>query len=177
MNRSTLGFLNGETNVLISGDIIITREQAPGAQHITIKIAGTDNDIELYKFWHSNKPPAATDKPKHTGGRSPYLMLMINEVEKLREQGVKNVEELLGVIVCLGKNIEWNTGKLIHKRTKKPLKYEDLQGIFKFGNRKLNRIIANLKEHNLLYHTKEGYFIATNLIKKGKMKGANRDGQ
>ena len=96
-------------------------------------------------------------------------MLMVEEINKLKKDGVKNVEEMAGYLASLGKNIEWNTGRLIHDRTKEQLKYKELLKIFGCGNRKLNRLLGDMKKHELLYSASGGYVISSRLIKKGKM--------
>ncbi len=179
MDKQVKNFLNREANV-VEVTYIITRHTLPnGVEHLVY----TPKDIEGEYFQHDRyvnpeKPPPPEGKPKNTGGKKPYLMVMTQEVEELRKQGVKNVDELIGFIMSLGTYIEWNTGRLIHKRSKKQLKYKDLQKIFPYGNRKLNRILTDLREYDLLFNTEEGYFISTRIIKKGKSKkkGANRDG-
>lgn len=182
-------FINEETNaVILDCPVMISREKMPsGMEYIMIMPKVKDDYMKMYGFWYNQnkkvKEPSiisvnedgeiiqtAKQPPKHTGGKKPYLMLMVNEIEKLREKGVKNIEELIGYVACLGKYIEWNTGRLIHKRKKTPLRYKDLQDIYKCSNKKLNKMIKQLKEHDLLYNTEEGYFISSKFIKKGKIK-------
>lgn len=121
-----------------------------------------------------NKPP-----PKNTGGKKSYIMLMTKELKKLKKSDVENKIELIGFLTYMSDYIEWGTGKLINKRTKKPLKYDDLLQISELNNRKLNTILADLKRLDLLEHTPEGYFISQIIAKKGKTikKEADRDGQ
>jgi hypothetical protein len=151
----------------------ITREKSPnGTCFMSLKIPnGEGKELVLFSWWDNPKKPAKKDKdpPKHTGGKQPYVMLMTKEVEKLGEKGVKNVAELVGHLSLLGDYIEWNTGKLINRRTKKPLKYKEVQTIFSCGNKKLNRLLGDMKKHELLYSTDSGYVISSRLIKKGKM--------
>jgi len=176
MEKDLLDFLNGNTNVLIPQGVTITRDKAPnGQEYITVKIDNGNRELTLYSFWHNPNKPAKKDKspPKHTGGKKPYVMLMVEEIEKLKKGGVKNVEELAGYLVSLGKYVEWNTGRLIHDRSKNPLKYKELQAIFGCGNKKLNRLLGEMKEHELLYSTDGGYVISSRLIKKGK---TNKEG-
>lgn len=176
VEKDLVKFLNRQINA-VRLEVVIVRESLPnGVEHLLIRPACEEHkDLLVTESWVNPKKPKASEQPKHTGGKKPYIMLMVSEVEKLRGQGVKNVEELIGYLVCLGKYIEWNTGRLVRKRSKKPLKYADLQKIFPCGNRKLNKILAELKEHDLLFGTKEGYFISTRLIKKGKTK--NKEGR
>ena len=166
MEKGLLKYLNRESNVYV-GEVKITRDVSPnGCEYIRVCMP---DGKELYTYWHNpRKVEKKNETPKHTGGKKPYLMLMVGEIEKLREDGVKNVEELLGYLVSLASNIEWGTGKLIHKRSKKPLQYKDLLQIYRCSKPKLNKMIAQMKEQNLLYYTDEGYFISNRLIKKGK---------
>lgn len=165
MDRNLLEFLNGNTSAA-KVEVVLAREELPnGIQHITLK----QEDKLIYDFWvNPKKAKGEKPPPKHTGGKKPYIMLMVDEVEKLREKGVKNVEELIGYLACLGKYAEWGTGRLIQKRKKTPLRYNDLQKIFTCSNNKLNRILSDLKKYDLLSNNSEGYFISTRLIKKGK---------
>jgi len=171
MEKNLLDFLNGNTNVLIPQGVTITRDKAPnGQEYITVKIDNDNRELTLYSFWHNPNKPARKDKdpPKHTGGKKPYIMLMVEEIDRLRKSGVRNVEELAGYLVSLGKYVEWNTGKLVQPRTKNPLKYKEIQTIFGCGNKKLNRLLGEMKENELLYSTDGGYVISSRLIKKGK---------
>ena len=169
MDKNLLRYLNGETNVYI-GELKLTRDVAPnGREHIRVCLSEDANDKEIYQHWHNPKKNKPNDTPKHTGGKQPYLMLMINEVEKLRASGVKGIEELVGYLVCLGKYIEWNTGRLVLK--KEPLRYIDLLGIYGCSKPKLNKMLWLMREHDLLYHTDTGYFVTTKIVKKGKMQG------
>lgn len=176
MEKDLHDFLVGAKNA-VRTTVIISREQAPGgAQYISISRPEGGN---LYKFWY--KPGRNQDKdqppPKHTGGRKPYIMLMVDEVERLRAKGVANTEELIGCLVSLGKNIEWSTGRLVHKRSKKALRYKDLQALFGYGNKRLNRILGELKEHELLFSTSDGYVVSRALIKKGNAARNKEDGR
>lgn len=170
MDKELLKFINGEINVIQLNMTLVREPLLPnGFTHIIGRPSNErDEKLLLLDSWDGKRPKS--DAPKHTGGKKPYIILMVDEVEKLRAQGVVNVEELIGYLVCLGRYIEWSTGRLIHKRKKTSLRYKDLQGIFPCGNRKLNRILAELKEHDLLFKTTDGYFISYRFIKKGKAK-------
>ena len=169
MEKELIKFLNGEVNA-VRLDVTIVREVITDDIDRLV-VRSVDDEHKDYVISESFiKKKRKSNNPKHAGGKHPYIMLMVNEVEKLREQGIKNVEELIGYLVCLGKYIEWNTGRLVKKRSKKPLQYKDLQKTFPCGNKKLNRILGELKDNDLLFGTQEGYFISPRLIKRGKMK-------
>ena len=142
----------------------MSRETAPnGYELIHVLVDG----VEWYSFWHNPKTKTRDSPPKNTGGKKPYLMVMVQEIELLRGRGVDNVEELVGFIVCLGKSIEWSTGRLIKGRKKESMQYADLVQMFSGGRRKLDRIIKQLKDHELIYHSNDGYFVGRKIIKKG----------
>ena len=176
MDKQLHEFLSGSVNATRQGDLLISREgNLSGSHIIRVKVIAENADLPMYEFWYNpNKVKKNNTNPKHAGGKKPYIMVMVEEIEKLRGQKVKNVEELVGFLVCLAQYIQWNTGKLIHKRSKKPIQYKDLQGLFGCGNKKLNRILSDLKAHDLLFGTQEGYFVSSGFIKKGK--GADRNG-
>lgn len=167
MDKEFLEFLNGNKSAA-KIEVIFLREEMPNrVQHITIKL----DDKPIYDFWvNPKKPKGEKPPPKNTGGKKPYIMIMVNEVKKLREQGVKNVEELIGYLVCLAEFVEWGTGRLINKRSKKQLKYDDLLKMFTCSHIKLNQILTDLKKYDLLTNNSEGYFISGRFIKKGKSK-------
>lgn len=166
MDKGILAFINGEANVIKQGDIVVSRARlANGKQHVRI----TAGEMVLYEFWQNGQASTSDHPPKHTGGKKPYIMVMVEEIEALKKvEGLTNAEELIGYMVSMSRHIEWSTGKLVQKRSKKPLKYTDLQTMFGCGNKKLNRILNDLKENDLLYSTQEGYFISRKFIKKGK---------
>ena len=173
MDKKICDFYNGDSDILpLPPGSYLVREKSPnGTNFMTLKMPNGEKDLIVDSWWSKPGKPAKKDKdpPKHTGGKKPYIMLMVEEIEKLKKGGVKNVGELAGYLVSLSKNVEWGTGKLIHDRTKKPLKYKELQTIFGCGNKKLNRLLGDMKEHELLYSTDGGYVVSSRLIKKGKM--------
>jgi hypothetical protein len=156
-----LEFINGESNV-VKVEVIISREKTQqGTEYISVSA----ENRPLYSFWHNPNKNKGT--PKHSGGKKPYIMLMIERIEEMRKNNIPNIEDLIGFMVCLGNNVQWHTGKLIHKRSKKQLKYADLLTLFSYGKRKLDRILKDLQDNSLLRNTAEGYFISDSLIKKG----------
>lgn len=170
--RQLIAFLAGEVDVArITGSIMRGRLPS-GVEYLTVRDDELP-DIVLVEQWKNPEKKKGDKPPKHSGGKKPYIMLMVDEIEKLRSQGVTNVEELIGYLVCLGKYIEWNTGRLILKRSKKPLRYKDLRETFPCGNKKLNKILAELEDHDLLFKAQDGYSVSGRFIRKG----AARDGR
>lgn len=166
MKSDFVKWFNKEVNA-VRAEVVISREVAPnGVEHIFV----SEGDDQLFDFWHNPSRKKAQENPKHTGGKKPYLMLMLEKIEALRKQKVKGIEEVIGFAVCLGGNIEWNTGRLIHKRSKKPLQYKDLLERYSGGRYGLDKILKAMQEHELLFHTSDGYCIAPSLLKRGKIK-------
>ena len=168
MDKELLDFINNNTGVITLYTRIEREITSDGREHIAVYPIGENG--ALYSFWRNpNKPDSdTTPVPKHAGGKKPYIMLMVDEVEKLRAAGVKNSEEMIGYLVCMGKYVEWNTGRLINKRNKKPMQYQELQKAFGCGNKKFNKMLASMKKCNLLHKNEEGYFISPQFIKKGQ---------
>jgi len=175
MEKDLLRFMNGEVNVARVNCLIKKEIMPNGITHLWVANCEGE-EILLCEEYRKTGDRRNKGSPKHTGGKKPYVILMTDEVESLKSQGIKNTNELIGFLASLSKYIEWNTGKLVQKRSKKTLQYKDLKEIFPYGNKKLNRILNDLKTHDLLYNTTEGYFISSRIIKKGRMKGAVRDG-
>jgi len=184
-------YYDGISNVLVLDDRFTfktTRDVAPnGYEYIEEYIIekATGKEYFFRKMWHNPKGDIVKDKAKskNTGGKQPYFMVMINEVEKLKKLDVKDRLDITGFITIVGKNIEWNTGRLINTRSKKQLQYKDLMKITGCGKTKLDRILNTMKDNNLLTYEKPstdkdgGYFISSRIIKKGNMKGVIEDDQ
>lgn len=166
MDKNLSDFLEGNTNI-VNLDVILSKELAPnGSEHIRMLW----KDHLLYEFWYNPIKRDKGDKPpKNTGGKKPYVMLMIGELKKLKnsEHKIKNLNEVIGCLTILSEFIEWNTGRLINKRSKKSLKYDDLLRELGYGENKFRGILKTLKDNDLLINKSEGYFISNRLIKKG----------
>lgn len=167
MDRQLSKFINGEVNIVQLNDVLLSREKNnKGMEYIHIKPTGCNDD--LYTFWHNpykNKPKDPNKPARHTGGgKKAYVMVML---EKLKEI---NDSEIVGDLVRLSEYIEWGTGRLIDKRKKTPLRFDDIKKIFKCSNGNLTKRINKMKDYNLLEHKTEGYFISPDFIKKGGAK-------
>lgn len=184
-------YIDGKSNVLVLEEgykFKTTRESTPnGFEYIEEYIVEESTGKEYFfrKMWHNPNESIVKDKTKskNIGGKQPYFMVMINEVEKLKKLDIKDRLDITGFITIVGKNIEWNTGRLINTRNKKQLQYKDLLEITGCGKTKLDRILKTMKNNSLLSYEKPsvskdgGYFISSNIIKKGNMKGVLENDQ
>ncbi|GEM_PF-3437800 len=141
------------------------------------------NDIPWNEFPRNyyGEYQGSDKKSKSTGGKKPYVMLMTNEIKalkgKLKEDGVKNYNEIIGCLTDLSGFMEWSTGKLIDKRQRlkkkqTPLKYNDLLEISGYSKSKFENMMKLMKYYQLLWHSDDeenkGYFISQIYFKKGK---------
>jgi len=187
MDKNILDFINKETDVVIIGCLMKSREiKSDGWEFYTETIIDANDrskDTVWHTYWINPHEKKLECKPKHTGGKKPYSMLMTEEIktlrEKLKKNKIKNIEEVLGYIFVLTEHSEFNTNRLINTRSKEPLQYKDLLKILDCSSNKLNKMIKILKDNSLLSHTNKGYFIAQDFIKKGKSqkKGVIEDDQ
>lgn len=171
MDKKTLDYLSKGINTSEIQSPIFSREVTEkGMEHITVTLKEVG---VIYRFWNNPfKKIRTKGKPKHSGGKRPYVMISVEEVKALRKKlkcdKVKNAEEAIGFVVLLVDHIEWNTGKLIDCRSKKALRYVDLKEMFGHTNNKLDKILSVLRKYEILINTKEGYFVSTKLFRKGK---------
>jgi len=161
VNKNLLAYLNGEKNSVVD-QFVISREKAHNSECIQVQY--TEIPKPLYTFWVS--PRKSKNKtPKHTGGKKPYVMLMLQELEILAKKGIP--AETVGHLIFLVPYIEWKTGKLVIGREKRNVKVEDIQKIFNKSKRATLYIIADLKKHSLIERKEGAYFVSRAIIKKG----------
>lgn len=172
-------YMHGNTDAAIVTVAILREPLENGVEHITIQSVGNDGKpVVLYEFWNSKKKgPGKESAPKRVGGKASYTKLMSEEIKRLHNEGLQGREESLGVLLFLSGNVEWGTGRLINKRSKKPLKYEDLEKLLGYSNKKMNRVIADLKRYGYMSHTAEGYIVSNRIMQKGvSEKGKGKQG-
>lgn len=166
MDKEYSRFIRGETNVLIIGEgFVLTRDRMP------------KRDIDYYVLkrediiiteWYGNLGERYTKK-KSSGGRKPYVMLMTEKLNSLMQGGKVTVEQI-GYLTMLSSYIEWNTGRLIHKRSKKSITQSDICEMFNISEKTWNRRLRELQDNNLMSFKEDGYFISAELFKKGGAK-------
>lgn len=154
-----LKYLNKQINVI---DAVISRETLPnGIECIYVNAGG---EGYLYNFF-VNPVKDNKEKPKHTGGKKSYVKVYI---EKLNDYDISI--ESLGFMVKLFPNIQWTTGYLIKKRSKKKLLIDDIVKLVNKSNKTVIKIMKELKDNKLLSKDSEGYRINSEFIMKGNSK-------
>lgn len=163
MDKELTRFLEGEINVY-RGELTIGRERAEGrpSAYFVIK-AG---DAVLKEWWGGI---GNVSQGKTMGGKKPYIMLMTDTLHELMQDGKINLTEL-GCLVALTSNIEWGTGKIIHRRTKAALTAKEISALLGVSQSTFNRVVKGLKASKLISVTKDGYFVSYKLFKKGSKK-------
>jgi hypothetical protein len=168
VKEEMLKYLRGERNV-VRDEFILSRERGDKSDFILVQHPEIQEPI--YSFWVSRQRRAKrTAGPKHTGGRKPYVMVMIQELTALIASGVP--ADVVGYLICLAPYIEWGTGKLLVGRKKRQMKAEDIAEVFKKSYRHTLRILDEMKKYGLLSCEEGGYFISRSLIKKGAAKNS-----
>ncbi len=163
MKRELREYLLGERNV-VEDKFILSRETTGSAE--LVRLSHRELEEPIVKAWQPKQRRfKKAKKPKHTGGKKPYIMLMLQENDRIAE---KLTPEGAFFLFRTFRNIDWGTGVLIDLRTKEPLKFVDLLNIVSLSKRKLLRAIRNLKELQVLENkTGEGYIISRCLVKRG----------
>jgi len=171
IDKELLKFVEGQNN-FYRAELSISRE--PTAEGKSAFYTIKSGDIVIMTFWHSFEDiKLKEDKPKSekhtTGGKKPYAMLMESKVVEMRESGNVPFDEA-GMLMYLTPNIEWETGRIIDKRTKKPLKAKDIEKTLNVTHNVFRRLSKGLKDKGLIEIKKDGYFVSRDLFKKGKIK-------
>ena len=179
MKKETMEYLRGERNVAID-EFIVGRERAGNAELIFVSLPNIEKP--LYALWNSkktvNKYKVKRDKesaevifefvkPKGTGGKTMYVMLMPNAINELNEEKISI--DAAGMILKLIDCIEWNTGRIYRKRDKKSMTKSMLSTFLNIGDSKLTSIIRELRNLNVIFYDrkKKAYFFNPKFIRKG----------
>jgi len=168
MKNEIYDYLRGTKNV-VRDEFIISREKSKKTNSEFVYVQHPEIDEPLYTFWHSYRKSGK--KPKHTGGKKPYAMLMIERLIELMENGMP--AEYAGYLLYLVPYVEWGTGRLLYGRKKRLMKFKDIQKTLGRSYVTTQNIISELKKYNLLTYTREGYFVSREIVKKGRKTNAN----
>lgn len=181
MKKETLEYLRGERNA-VKDEFIISREKTDTAE--LLHISHPDIEEPLYQLWHTTKCKKVVSckgeigepvKPKHTGGKKPYVVL-VQEVGQVEDAALSIEASALLWKLIRGGHVEWHTSRLIRKRDKAALTKAMMQEMLKVGAVKIKRALSELTAKKILTYDRSAraYFIDRKLVKKG---GALRENQ
>lgn len=178
VKKETEEYIRGERNAT-RDEFILSREKAGNAERIYISVVCENNQepVRIYETWAKKckripvstpditNIPQKSPPPKNTGGKRPYVMIMQD----------RNIDDLsieargLLFTIFIRNNIEWHTGKLINRRTKKPLAIKDISMLANVGILKTKGILAQLEKQKILSYNNsaKAYFINQDFAKKG----------
>lgn len=163
MTKSNMAdYINGTKNT-VKEEMIISREKCDRTNNEFVYVQPLSMDEPLYMFWYKRGHGSA--KPKHTGGKKPYVMLMIDELIRLIDSGIS--AEHLGSMIRLTPYIEWGTGRLLYGREKRSMRVKDMMKVLGKKERTTFNIISRFKKHGLLSYKDGSYFISRSFIKRG----------
>lgn len=177
MKAETREYILGERNAT-RDEFILSRESTGNAEYVSVSLPGYDEPI--YALWtkkpQKKKATQATGeivKPKHTGGKRPYIMLMQDQDDAINQLSL----DAAGLVFKLlaGGFVEWNTGRIIDRRTKKPLTIKMIHTRYKLGVSRTKKLMKELTEAKIIKYDrkKRSYFFNTKLARKGA--GSNAD--
>lgn len=152
-----------------STEMIVEREDLGG--WTLLHFINKDTGKEFHRQWVRKSRVFSDEIPKgeYTGGAEPYVMLFYRRIEKVFKGDYKGHKLIqLGALNVLSSFVQMNTGKLINKRTKQPLKQKDIAKALGVSVRTTAEILSNLKENGFLERKEGAYFIKRHFIAKGR---------
>lgn len=174
MKKETQEYILGERNAT-RDEFILSREKVRGSEYISLSLP--DKEEPIYKLWTRKKrtykkPSQAVGEievkqPKHTGGKRPYIMLMQDQRDTINK--LSNHAAGLMMKLLAGGFVEWDTGRLIDRRSKKPLTISMVRARYKLDTTKTKTLIKELTENKVIKYDRKqrSYFFNANFAKKG----------
>ncbi len=188
MKKETFEFLVGERGAtldqfLLSREIVANKEQlfisAVSGNYKTPIFRGSVDRLrvspeELGEVAEIGKGKIKQHKPKHTGGKRPFIMVMQDKgdiLEKLSLNASGLLLKLLG-----GGFIEWHTGRVIHRRSKKSMTVKMMCDKFNLKATDIKPILKELANSSVMKYDKgkRAYFIDRDIAKKGGGQGEDK---
>ena len=183
MQRELFEFLQGERNA-VRGDLIISRECAGNSEYYYVSLPQDEDACRpILKGWAKKiRPPKnaipiatmeevpvskALKKPKHTGGKRSYVMLMQDKESVLHELSIQSAGALMKLL-CSG-CVEWGTCRIKRKRGKKAMTANEIYKEIGLTAAEGKAVFAELRLKGILTYDnkKKAYFISRDFIKKG----------
>lgn len=179
MKKETREYLTGQRNATMD-EFMMSREVVGQVEYISVSLP--DSEEPILTVWRSRKKKGESEepvgeivkvRPKHTGGKRPYIMLMQDQRDTINSLSI----DAAGLIMKLlaGGFIAWNTGQIIDRRTKKALTAENISTRFTIGKNKLKAILKELTEYKIIKYdpSKRSYFFNARFARKGGGKNAD----
>lgn len=160
-------FLHGKK---LSLETIVTREDSK--TYTLLHFIDKETGIPLFDKWVRKDNLFSEGKNtdnENTGGREPYVMLFYRRLKKVfHGEFVGNMDCQLSSLTLLSEFIQMNTGKLINKRTKKPLTQANIAKELGLSVRRTAEILADLKKNGIIVRQDSAYFIKREFLAKGR---------
>lgn len=186
MKEETREYLRGERNAT-RDEFVLSREAVGQAERVYLSLPDEENTT-IYELWtkKAKKNKRATpvgdivtmevvdsraeQEPKHTGGKRPYVMVMQDKSKEIESLSLESRGFLL-TLYCSG-CVEWNTGKIIHRRTKKNLHRATMPKQFNVSPTALKSVLAELSGKKIITYdpSQKAYFVSRDFAKKGATK-------
>jgi len=180
INKELAEYLSGQRNA-VRDTFILSREKANGAEYVSVSLP--DNPTPIYNLWtkpikkaNPNKATGIIEevKPKHTGGKRPYIMLMQDQNDITNTLSIEAAGLMFKLLA--GGFIEWDTGRIMDRRSKQPLTIDKIRSRYKLGKDKSKTIIKELTENDIIKydHKQRAYFFNAKFARKGGGSNANK---
>lgn len=155
----------------VQKNLMIGREKLDtGAELIVVTdYEGAKPKIVISGWRSKNKYQRKNATPKHTGGKPSYVRLYTKLFEKLQRQGqqpgIKDAE--IGTALRMAAFADWKTGKLIDKKTKKPLNLVTLSNKLGYSKRTMIDRAEALQKAGIIKQKDGCYYMNRDYIAKG----------
>lgn len=186
MQKELLEFLHGERNA-VRGDLVLGRERAGNSEYYYVSAPQHDDECKpILKGWakkvkrdvvaleRDGQFSVEVKKPKHTGGKRPFIMLMQDRGEVIEKLSL-SASGFLFQLFC-GGYVEWHSGRVIDRRNKKPLTVKMICDKFKIKQADMQAILRELGESGIMKYDRKNraYFINCDIAKKGGAGSENK---
>lgn len=173
MNKAR-SFLLGEIDILDLGDgIILSRERTNRKCDLW---HFSDGKKDLKQLWVNEDRKHDGDKKKQgsfqTGGKKPYSMHLDEEYHALMESkdSKGDLIKQFGIVSVLQYYAEFNTGRLVNRRTKKSLTRDMMADSVGVKHGTFYRLVKDMISNGLIEKKSDGYYISRKFVKKGAKK-------
>ena len=161
-------FCSGDRKTL---NVIMSREDMDKCT--LLHFIDADTGVELFSQWR-RKEDIFGDKKipqgERIGRREPYALLFYKNIKKVLEgeEFVGNVDCQLATLMKLTEFVQMGTGRLINKRSKKPLTREGIAKVLGLSVRRTATILSNLKKNGFIERIGGSYVVNRRYIARGK---------